>query len=186
MSELGGLWIPIVVSAIAVVFASVAARVIIGHHNADWKDLPEEEATAEHLQKSGTAPGMYLFPGRRRKLTTDLEELRQQRMNSGPWGTVNIWARQPSIGRQLLQTLTFCLVTSVVVGYLGTLALSSGAQFMQVFRVTGTAGILAYAFGGVPNAIWFGTHLRSAVMDVIDGVCFGLITGVVFGLLWPV
>jgi len=106
-------------------------------------------------------------------------------MDSGPWGTVNVRARQPSIGRVLVQSLTFCLVTSVFVAYLGTLSLSPGDDFSRVFQVIGTAGILAYAFGGIRNAIWFGLDFRSAVLDVVDGVFYGLITGVVFGILWP-
>ena len=75
-------------------------------------------------------------------------------------------------------------MTSFFIAYLGTLALEPGADFLKVFQVTGTAGILAYAFGFVPNAIWFGTHCRPLLMDIIDGVCFGLITGAVFGMLW--
>ena len=185
MNELAGLWIPIVVSAVAVLLACFSAREVFGLHHCDWKDLPEEEVTVEQLQKSGVGPGMYVFPGRRKKLTTEDEELRQQRRNSGPWGTINIRTRHPSLGRHLLQMMTFSLVTSLFVGYLGTLALNPGAEFLQVFQVTGTAGILAYAFGGIPNAIWFGSNLRGALMDVVDGLCFGVITGAVFGILWP-
>lgn len=185
MTELAGLWIPIVVSAVAVFVASFVAWVIVGHHAADWKELPEEEATIEHLQKSGIGPGQYVFPGRSPKSSGDLEETRQQRMNSGPWGTINIWARQPSMGRNLLQSFVFYLVTSFFVAYLATLALEPGAEFSPVFQVTGTAAILAYAFGGIPNAIWFGSHLRSALMDVLDGIVYGLLTGTIFGMLWP-
>ncbi len=185
MNELAGLWIPIVVSAVAVFVASFVAWVLVGHHATDWKSLPEEEATIEHLQKSGIGPGQYLFPGRRPKSTNDNEETRQQRMNSGPWGTVNIWARQPSMGRNLLQSFVFYLVTSFFVAYLATLALEPGAKFSPVFQVTGTAAILGYAFGGIPNAIWFGSHFRPALMDVLDGLCYGLLTGAIFGLLWP-
>lgn len=185
MSELAGLWIPIVVSALAVFIASFVAWVVIGHHKPDWRELPEEEATVELLQKSGVGPGLYRFPGANTKSTGENEESRQHRMNTGPWGTVNIWARQPSLGRNLLQSFTFYLVTSVLVAYLGTLALDPGAGFWKVFQLTGTSAILAYAFGGIPNAIWFGSHLRPALMDVIDGLCFGILTGAIFGILWP-
>ena len=39
--------------------------------------------------------------------------------------------------------------------------------------------------GTLPNAIWFGTHRRPMLMDVVDGVCFGLITGLIFAAFWP-
>lgn len=184
MSELAALWIPIVVSAVAVFMASFVAWVVIGHHNPDWKELPEEGGTIDYLQKSCTKPGQYMFPMARTKEQMD-DPTKQQRMTSGPWGTVNVWSGPVSMGSNLLKTFTFYLLTSFFIGYLATLALDPGAGFSKVFQVTGTAGILAYAFGVVPNAIWFGRHLRPLVMDVIDGVCFGLITGVVFGALWP-
>ena len=185
MNELAGLWIPIVVSAFAVQGASCVVHVFLAQRLRNWKTLPEEDATVEHLQKSGTAPGFYVFPGRHSRASNASEESRLQRMESGPWGTVNIRAGQPSIGKALVQSLTFCLVTSVFVAYLGTLALSPGDDFSSVFQVIGTAGILAYAFGGIPNAIWFGLDFRSAVLDVVDGIFYGLITGVAFGMLWP-
>jgi hypothetical protein len=51
--------------------------------------------------------------------------------------------------------------------------------------VTGTAAILAHCFAFMPNNIWFGTPKRAILMDVLDGVVYGLITGAVFGALWP-
>ena len=183
MSELAELWLPILVSAVAVFFASFLAWVVIGHHKPDWNELPEEGDTIDQLRKSGVKPGMYIFPMCRTKEAM-ANEVKQQRMTSGPWGTVNIWSRQVSMPRNLVQSFLFYMVTSFFIAYLGTLALEPGADFLKVFQVTGTAGILAYAFGVVPNAIWFGTHCRPLLMDIIDGVCFGLITGAVFGLLW--
>ena len=184
MSELIGLWLPILLSSVAVFFASFLAWVVIGHHTPDWKELPEEGGTMEFLQKSGTGPGQYIFPMCRTKEQM-ADETKLQRMNSGPWGTVNIFSGQVSMGRNLLQSFVFYFVTSVFVAYLGTLALDAGAGFSRAFQVTGTAAILGYAFGHVPQAIWFGSHLRAAVMDVIDGIAFGLITGAIFGVLWP-
>jgi hypothetical protein len=184
MQEISSLGLPILLSAIAVFVASFLAWVVIGHHTPDWNELPDEEATITLLQKSGAKAGQYMFPMMRSKEQM-ADESKQRRMDSGPWGTVNIWARPVNMGRNLLQTFVFYLVASFFVGYLGTLALDPGASFSRVFQVTGTAGILAYAFGGVPNAIWFGTHFRSAIMDVIDGICFGLITGLVFASMWP-
>lgn len=185
MNELAGLWIPIVVSSLAVLGASCVVHVFIAQRLRNWKTLPEEDATVEQLQKSGTGRGFYVFPGTQNRASGASEESRLQRMESGPWGTVNIRAGQPSIGKALVQYLTFCLVTSILVAYLGTLALSPGDDFSRVFQVIGTAGILAYAFGGIPNAIWLGLDFRSAVLDVVDGIFCGLITGAVFGILWP-
>ena len=72
-------------------------------------------------------------------------------------------------------------------GYLGTLTFepNEDVSFREAFRVTGTAGIMAYVLGMFPHAIWFGRSGRNVLMDLIDGVVYGAITGLIFGLLWP-
>lgn len=184
MNELAALWLPILLSGIAVFFASFLAWVVIGHHTPDWNEIPDEGEVVDFIRAQGLRPGQYMFPMARTKEAMN-NESRRQRIVSGPWGTLNIWSQQANMARNLLQTFTLYLVTSFFIAYLATLALEPGATFSRVFQVTGTAGILAYAFGHVPNSIWFGTHRRPMLMDLIDGVSFGLITGLVFATFWP-
>jgi len=184
MSELAVLWLPILLSALAVFFASFLAWVVSGHHTPDWREVPDEGKVVDFIRAQGLRPGQYVFPmARSKEAMADPEK--QQRMTSGPWGTLNIWSRQVNMGSNLLKSFTFYLITSFFIAYLGTLALDAGATFSKVFQVTGTAGILAYAFGHVPNSIWFGTHRRPMLMDILDGVCFGLVTGLIFAAFWP-
>jgi hypothetical protein len=184
MAELFALWLPIVVASVAVFFASFLAWVVIGHHTPDWREHPDEGGLMDFLQKSGSTSGYYMFPMARTKEEMS-QGVKKQRLDSGPWGTVNIFSGPVNMGRNLGLTFLFYFVTSVFIAYVGTLGLDPGAGFSKVFQMTGTVGILAYAFGPIGNAIWFGTHLRPAVMDVIDGVVFGLVTGLVFASLWP-
>ena len=53
---------------------------------------------------------------------------------------------------------------------------------MKVFRFVGTAGILTYGTANILNGIWFG---RKMVADIVDGIAYGLITGLIFAALWP-
>ena len=184
MNELAALWLPILLSSCAVFFASFLAWVVIGHHTPDWKEIPDEGEVMDFIRGQGLRPGQYMFPMARTKEAM-ANESKQQRMLTGPWGTLNIWSQQTNMARNLLQSFTFYLVTSFFIAYLATLALEPGDTFSRVFQVTGTAGILAYGFGHVPNSIWFGTHCRPMLMDLIDGVSFGLITGLVFAAFWP-
>ena len=184
MSELATLWLPIFLSGTAVFFASFLAWVVIGHHTADWSEIPDEGNVIDFIRRQGLRPGQYIFPLARTKEAL-ADDAKKQRILSGPWGTLNLWSRQVHMGRNLLQSFVFYLVTSFFIAYLATLALEPGATFSKVFQVTGTAGILAYAFGHVPNSIWFGTHRRAMLMDIIDGVCFGLLTGLIFAAFWP-
>jgi hypothetical protein len=66
-----------------------------------------------------------------------------------------------------------------------TLALGPGAKYPQVFRVVGSAGILAYSFQTVSDSIWYGRPWSSTIKFIIDGVIYGLLIAGTFGWLWP-
>ena len=99
--------------------------------------------------------------------------------------TLLIRAGKPSFGRNLLLVFIFYLVVGIFVGYVGTVALEPGAAFRTVFRITGTVAVIAYVFGGIPGGIFFGRSARSILMDIIDGFVYGILTGLIFGWLWP-
>jgi hypothetical protein len=86
--------------------------------------------------------------------------------------------------RNMLLTFLVYLVVSFVIGYLASETLDATASKMRVFQITGAAGILAYCFASLPNAIWFGHSRSSVVNGLIDGVLMGVVTGAVFALLW--
>jgi hypothetical protein len=183
MVTLGSLWLAILVSAVVVFFASWIAWMILPHHGADWKGLPNEDGFFESLQGLQVQPGQYMFPYCSSADWKDPET--KKRWEAGPHGILNLWSGIPPFGGNLAKIFIFYLVVSLFVGYLGTLALGPGADFMKVFQVAGTAGVLAYVFGRIPNDIWFRTPGRCVLMSILDGLAYGLLTGVVFGLFWP-
>ncbi|MFO1001825.1 MAG: hypothetical protein U0936_15920 [Planctomycetaceae bacterium] len=185
MNELAGLWIPIVVSAFSVLIVNGIVSCVVRFHLPNWKELPEEDATVEFLQKSGISPGVYLFPGRRKRSAGESEESRLQRMESGPWGTISIMSQPPDLGRMMMQASTFFLVINILIAHLAIQALGPADGFITVFRFTGSTAALAYAAGGIPNAIWHGGNFRTALVDVIQGIVLGIVTGAVFATLWP-
>jgi hypothetical protein len=93
-----------------------------------------------------------------------------------------VWRGSGNMGRNMALTFAFYMIVSLFIAYLGGLALDKGATFLEVFQVTGTAGILAYCCGGIPNAIWFQQKFLS---NFCDGIAYGLLTGAIFGALWP-
>ena len=88
----------------------------------------------------------------------------------------------PSMPVNMVYTVVFFLVTSLVIGYITYVACPPGTEFMKVFRIAGTIGILTHASSGILNGIWF---KRRLITDIIDGIVFGLILGLIFAFLWP-
>ena len=184
MNELTGLWGPIILSAVVVFIASFIAWTISPHHKGDYQGLSNEEAMLSAIRAGNVAPGMYMIP-----YCADWSELKdpdkKAKYEAGPYGVLNVWPGIPNMGKNMAFTFLFFLVTSFFIAYLTSVALDPGAGFSAVFQVAGTAGILAYCFASMPNNIWFNKPLRAVVMDVLDGVVYGLVTGAVFGWMWP-
>jgi hypothetical protein len=89
------------------------------------------------------------------------------------------------MGGKMAATFIVYLVVSTLIAYLTRVALPGAADFARVFQIAGTAGILAYCFSFIPNAVWFGAYKRTIIASVIDGIFFGLITGAIFAWRWP-
>ncbi len=54
---LASLWLPIVLSSIAIFFASSIIWIVLQYHNADWKKLPDEDVARSTFK--GLEPGQY-------------------------------------------------------------------------------------------------------------------------------
>ena len=51
MEFIASLWLPIVLSAVAVFIASFVAWMLMPHHKGDWKGFPDEPALAEAIRR---------------------------------------------------------------------------------------------------------------------------------------
>ena len=176
-----GLLLPTLISAVALFFASFLAWMVLPHHKGDWAGLRDESGFMNTVRDMDVAPGQYMFPHCKDSEHMKSDEFKQA-MERGPVGTLTVFPGAPDMPRNLVCTFLFFLVASYCIGYLARLALDPGVGFMMVFRFVGTAGVLTYAAGGILDAIWF---KKKIAMDIVDGVAYGLITGLIFALLWP-
>ena len=174
----------ILASSVVVFVASSITHMILPHHKKDWSKLPDEEELLEFIRSKNVPRGQYMFPA-----CDDWNELKDpeklKHYKAGPHGTVRVWAGVPNMGRNLGLTFLSYIIIGVCVAYLGTMALPTGSSFMLVFRFTGTAAVMAYTFGYIGDTIWYGQPLKPFLHDLADSIVFGLITGVVFALMWP-
>ena len=183
MEFLIDLWLPILISAVVLFFASFTAWVILPHHFGDKKKLEKEQEVMDLVRKLNIAPGNYMFPYATSKQDQGSKEF-QAKYTEGPRGCLDVYATA-NMGMNMVLTVIFFLITSAVIGYITHFVCppgGPGVDFMRVFRVAGTIGILTHASSGVLNNIWF---KRRSFTDIIDGVVFGLILGLIFAAMWP-
>jgi hypothetical protein len=133
------------------------------------------------LRKFNIPPGQYNFPHACNHEEMNTAEFKS-RKEAGPSGFLTVWQTWPNMGVNMLCTVLFFTIANGVIGYLAGMVIAPGADHYFVFRFVGTAGILTYGTANILNGIWFG---RKMVADIIDGVVYGLITGLIFAALWP-
>ena len=108
------------------------------------------------------------------------------KIKEGPSAMIVVWSSNPmQMGKQLTQWAVYCLVISALIAHVAVSALHAGDGFARVFYLTGLVGILAYAGNAAIGAIWFGHSWSRTVKDIIDGMIYGVATGLVFAWLWP-
>jgi hypothetical protein len=177
------LWLPILLSAAAVWIVSAVVWMALPHHKNDFIGLPDEDAFIDFVRKSGIEPGNYIFPDFRDRAAMQSEKIGKI-LKEGPVGHLSVWPTPLTMGSKMVATFIVYNVVSTLIAYLTRVALPGAAPFAKVFQVAATAGVLAYCFASIPNALWFGAYKRTIVASIIDGIVFGLITGAIFACLW--
>lgn len=185
MMPFGSLWLPVVVSAVAVWLASAVVWMVLPHHRNDFQGLSNEDDLRATLRKGTVRPGQYVVPhvaDRKRMKEPDV----QKRWTEGPNAILTVLpSGLPNLARQLTAYFAFCVVASFITAYIARHTMSHGTATATVFRMTATVAIAMYATARIPDAIFMGVPWGTTWRNVADGVAYGLITGAAFALLWP-
>ena len=185
MISIAALWMPIVVSGVAVFVVSSILHMVLQYNRADYKRIPNEAEALAGIAKANLAPGFYQFPScdsMKEMGTPDVQE----KFRRGPVGMLTVMPNGPmSMGKYLGGWFVYCLVVSFFLAYLAGRTLAPGIDYLIVFRFVGTAAFLAYGLGNIVNSIWMGVPWSNTMRAVIDGLVYALVTGGCFGWLWP-
>lgn len=177
---LTSLLVPIVLSAIALFFASFLSWMVLQLHREDWKKLDKEDEFLKAMQDLDVPLGNYMFPGCNSPEEMKKEEY-QQKWNAGPCGIMTVFPKV-NMGKKLVLTFVYFLVISFALAYLSTLAIAPGAEFVAVFQFMAIAGLLTFLSASVQHSIWFHNRI---IGHVIESILYALIVGLIFGLMWP-
>jgi len=183
MVGIAELWLPILVSGVLVFIVSAIIWMALPIHTPDIKTLDDEASFDNAVGPLNIKPGLYMFPGCHGKDIKSDEF--KARWKAGPWGMITIQAGPSNFGMNLLKCFISYLIIAAMCGYLAGIGLAPGAEYMDVFRVVGTAAVLGYCMGGLANDFFLAKPTRFIVTSLFDGVVFALVTAGVFAWLWP-
>ena len=185
MIPLTALWLPILLSAVIVFFASFIMHMVLAYHKSDYRKLPDEDRVTDALRNAGVTPGpAYFFP------YCKFEEMKSapviEKFKRGPVGLLTLLpSGPPAMGKNMVQWFLYCVVISIFAAYLSSRTLAPGSGFLPVFRVVGTAALLGYGAAHVQESIWSGRSWVVTLKHLFDSLIYAVLTAATFGWLWP-
>lgn len=185
MVPVTSLLIPIVLSAVLVFIVSSIIHMVLTYHRNDFRKVPNEDGVMDALRTFNIPPGDYLMPH-----ASSMDAMKspdfQAKRNKGPIAVMTFIASgPPSMGAQLALWFLYSVLVSVFAAYIAGRALTPGAPYMDVFRFVGTSAFMGYGLALMQNSIWYKRNWGMTLKTMFDGLVYGVLTGGVFGWLWP-
>jgi len=179
------LWLPILLSAVIVFVASSIIHMALPIHKNDYRKVPDEDRVMDALRSAGVTPGRtYHFPFCTHKEMKSPEM--REKFKRGPIGLLTVIpSGAPAMGKYLVKWFLYCVLVSIFVACLTGRTQMPGTQYLEIFRVAGTAGFMGYCLALIQNTVWKGEHPVVTLKHVFDGLIYGLLTAGTFGWLWP-
>lgn len=185
MVTLTALWLPILLSAVAVFIVSSLIHMVLRYHNSDFKQVPSEDTIMASLRPYNIPPGDYFVP-----FCTDMKEMNSpeylDKINKGPNIIMTVRPNEMgSMGKSLGLWFLYSVLVSGVVAWVAGRAYGPGAAYMDVFCIAAVTGFAGYGLALFQNSIWWSKSWTTTMKSVFDALVFGLATAGVFGWLWP-
>lgn len=185
MVTLTALWLPILLSAVVVFVASSVLHMVLTYHRSDYGAMPGEANILAAMHKEGVARGDYYLPH-----CIDYKEMAKpeikEKFEKGPVAFVTVLpSGVPSMAKPLISWFIYCIVIGLFVAYLTGRTVGPGVEYLEAFRIAGTAAFLGYAGASASASIWKGQRWSITLKHMFDGLIYSLLTAGVFGWLWP-
>lgn len=186
MVTITSLWLPILVSAVAVFLTSSLVHMVLPWHKGDYPPVPDEDGVQAALRPFNIPPGDYMVPRCFDMKQSESPEFKEK-MAKGPVLTMTVMENGSfTMGKTFVQWFAFLLAVGVACAYMTSRALAPGAEYLDAFRFAGTTAFLCYGMGAWPLTIWYKRGAGLALKGTFDALLYGAVTGGVFGWLWPV
>ena len=149
MTSVITLWLPILLSAVAVFLVSSVIHMMSPWHKSDYPRVPDEEAFRSAVGPMAIPPGDYMVPRPESR-----EHLRSpefaEKMRAGPRVIMTVLPGGDfSMTKNLVQWFVYLIVISLFSAGIAGSALPEGAEDKAVFHFVALS-----AFGGYALALW--------------------------------
>src|SRR5688572_21743400 len=184
MMTLASVWLPIVVSTVAIFIASSLIWMVLPWHRTEWSGVGGKEEAARNALR-GLTPGLYHLPHPATRAEMRAPEF-QRKMKEGPMAFLTVLPNgMPNMARQMVSWVALIVFLMIVVAYVATRTRTPGTEYLEVFRIVGTTTWLAFGAATLQEAVWFGRPWRSVLTMNLDALIYALLAAGIFASMWP-
>ena len=184
MVPVTALWLPILVAGVLVFVVSSVIHTVLQYHNSDYKGVPDEDGLLAAMGTMNIPSGDYMMP-----YCTDAKERQTEafkaKVEKGPVVVMTVFGNGFDMKSSLIQWLIYCLLTGAVAAYVTGLAYGPGADYMTIFRMSGTVAFAGYGWALLQNSIWMKKNWAVTGKSLFDALVYGCLTAGAMGWLWP-
>ena len=185
MTGIMSLWLPILVSAVAVFLVSSVVHMVMPWHKNDYARVPDEDAARAAIRPLAIPPGDYMMP---RPLSRDemKTEAFMNKYREGPVLVMTVLPTEPwSMGRNMGLWFVYLVVVGIFSAYIAGRALPHNPLGGEIVRYTGAVSFIAYSAALWQMSIWYRRAWSTTIKATVDALIYSLITGGIFLWLWP-
>jgi hypothetical protein len=178
------LWLPTLLSAVAVFLVSSAIHMLSPWHKSDYPPLPNEAAVMDALRPLNIPPGDWFFPRPASPADMRSPEFLAKRER----GPVAIMTVMPNGTRGMASNLIGWFVYLVVVIALAAHVASrlpAEASPAHVFHEVALVCFAGFALALWQMSIWWSRSWSITIKSTVDGLIYAVICGGIFAWLWP-
>lgn len=185
MTPLTALWLPILLSAVAVFIASSLIHMLPLWHANEYPAPPDADRLTAALQPLNIPPGDYMVPRSASMAEMKTPEF-AEKLAKGPVMLMTVLPNGPiGMGKALSLWFVYAVVVSFFAAYITGRALPAGTAYLGVFRFAGATAFLGYSLALWQMSIWYNRAWSMTIKATVDGLIYGLLTAGVFASLWP-
>ena len=185
MTSVISLWLPILLSAVAVFLVSSVIHMLSPWHKSDYPRVPNEDAFRSAVGPMAIPPGDYMVPRPESR-----EDMRSpafaEKMRAGPRVIMTVLPGGDfSMTKNLVQWFLYLILVSVFAAGIAGSALPPGATNGAVFHFTALTAFAGYVLSLWQMSIWYSRSWSTTVKATFDGLIYALVTAAIFVWLWP-
>jgi hypothetical protein len=184
MVTLLDLWLPILLAAVIVFVVSAIVHTVLPWHKSEFKRVGAEDEFLDAVRRLDLAPGDYAAPMHHSPAEANSAE-HKAKVERGPRVMLTVIPPGHTMARSLISWFVYLIVVGIFAGAVACSILAPGTDYLLVFHTTAGVAFAGYSLAIWQSWIWYSRSTGYAIKTTIDGLVYALLTGGVFGWLWP-